>query len=166
MYGLDFGFKHPTVLVGLREEDATPRPQMLIDEVVFSSDLTLDDLFALMEQEGVPKRATIYADGSRPEMIEGLRRAGYRGVRAADKSPGSVFAGITFLQKYRLCFTARSARSRAQFDDYRWQKLADGTVTDKPVKLDDDAPDAARYGVHTHYNRAAPAQGGALVGWH
>lgn len=152
VYGLDFGFKHPTVLLGAGVRDVAPRPEMHFDQVVFASDLTLDDLAALMEQQGVPKEALIYADGSRPEMIEGLRRLGYN-VRPADKGPGSVFAGITFLQKYRLCFTARSEEARAQFDDYRWQTDSADVPTDKPVKLNDDAPDAGRYAAFTHWNR-------------
>lgn len=152
--GLDFGYSHPMAMLRVGQRDVEPRPELHFDELVFGSGLTLDDLLTLLPEAGVSKTDTIYADGSRPEMIEQMNREGYN-VLPADKGPGSVFAGINFLKKHKLCFTRRSQNSRDQFADYRWKKHADGTVLDEPVKLNDDAPDAGRYGAYTHWSSPA-----------
>lgn len=150
--GLDFGYNHPLVLVRLAKIDREGRPELHVDELIHESYLTTDDLIDRMRDVGIGRHELIYADGSRPESIKQLQRAGFN-VQPADKSKGSVYQGISFLKGHRLLFTARSDRSRAQFQDYRWKKLPDGTVTDEPVKLNDDAPDAVRYGAFTYWGR-------------
>lgn len=161
VYGLDFGFSHPLSLVRIGLRDVAPKPELHVDQVIHSSGLDPDDLLALLVEHAVPKRAPIYCDGARPELVEQLRRAGYN-AHAADKSKGSVYAGILHLKKHRLCFTARSRQARDQCADYRWKKHTDGTVMDEPVKLSDDAPDAIRYAAYTHYGKP---RGGFYAGF-
>lgn len=156
--GLDFGYNHPMVLVRVAIKDTAPRPELHIDELVFRSGCTGEDLIGMLPDLGVGRNELIYADGARPEMIEDMKRAGYD-VQAADKGPGSVKAGIDLMKRYKLCFTGRSTQTRQQFQDYRWRKTPDGIVTDEPVKLNDDAPDAARYALYSHINQ------GQLLGW-
>jgi len=150
VYGLDFGFNHPTVLVKLAIRDVAPKAELHIDEVLHQSYLTIDDIISMLPGLGVTRHDTIYADGSRPEAIEEMNRAGYW-VRGAEKGPGSVKAGIDFCKRHRLCFTARSELGKLQCQDYRWKKRLDDTVDDDPVKLNDDAPDAIRYGAFTQW---------------
>ena len=95
------------------------------------------------------------------QVVAAAWRPVHRGAGAASPGRGGCNRCRRDLGRVRA---PRSQRSRAQFDDYRWQKLHDGTVTDRPVKLEDDAPDAGRYAAFTHYNRPA-ATGGLLVGW-
>lgn len=154
VYGLDFGYNHPLVLLRLARLDTPGAPTLHIDEIIFASYLTTDDLIAEMDAKAVDKNTPIYADGSRPEMIEALVRAGYN-CKPADKRPGSVYSGISWVKGHRLVFTPRSDRSRAQHADYRWKVHANGTVLDEPVKLNDDAPDAARYGAFTEWGKPA-----------
>lgn len=150
--GLDFGYNHPMVLARVGIRDAAPMAEVHVDELLFSSYLTVQDLISQLPEVGVEKHELIYADGSRPEMIMEIRRAGYN-IKPADKRPGSVKAGIDYLKRHRLCFTARSRASKEQFQDYRWKKTPDGVVMDEPVKLNDDAPDAVRYGIYSHFWR-------------
>lgn len=153
--GLDFGYNHPMVLVRVAVRDTAPKPVLIIDELFYRSFCTAEDLIALLPEMGVGRNELIYADGSRPEMIEDMKRAGYD-VQGADKGPGSVKAGIDLMKRYKICFTGRSSQSRQQFQDYRWRKTPDGIVTDEPVKLHDDAPDAARYALYSHVNQPQP----------
>lgn len=152
VYGLDFGFNHPTVLLEVGYNDVEPRAELHFDQLIHESGLTSADLIATLESKEVDKRKPMYCDGARPEVIEELKRAGYL-AKPADKSPGSVYAGIQWVKGHTLLFTPRSQKSKEQFQDYRWQKKPDDTVDDKPVKLNDDAPDAGRYGAYTHWNK-------------
>ncbi len=151
--GLDVGWNHPMVLLDMEFRDAKPlpgqkqppKPELHIDELVFQSYLTTDDLIALLPEVGVGKRDAIYVDSARPDVIADLKKHGYN-AHEAEKGPGSVKSGIDALKKCKLCFTRRSTSSRNQFQDYRWKKTSSGEVLDEPVKMNDDAPDAARYG--------------------
>ena len=157
--GLDFGFNHPMVLARVAMRDIAPNstgsggPELHIDELLHERFLTTADLIERLPGLGVTKLDHIYADGSRPEAIKEMRDAGYN-AQAARKGPGSVRQGIDLLKRYRLCFTRRSKRSKVQFQDYQWKKRPDGTITDEPVKLNDDAPDAVRYAVFSHWGQA------------
>jgi len=151
VYGLDFGWNHPTVLVRLAMRDCEPEPEIHIDEVVYSSFLKVQELVELMRDGGVPYDATIYADSAAPMMIKEIQDAGWYGCVPAKKGPGSVEAGITFMRGHRLCFTENSRQSKRQFYDYRWKLLPNGKPDDKPRKMSDDAPDAVRYGAHGHW---------------
>lgn len=143
--GLDFGFNHATVLTDLEYRDMPGKAELHIDELIHQSYLTSDDLVALLPEVGVRKRDEIEADGARPEMIEAIKRAGYN-IKPADKGPGSVKAGIDKLKTVKLCFTRRSGKTKAQFQMYRWKKTSSGEILDEPIKHEDDAPDAVRYG--------------------
>lgn len=150
--GLDFGYNHPMVLVRVAVRDVAPKPELHIEELFYQSFCTGEDLIQLLPDLGVRRHERIWADGARPEMIEDMKRAGYDAA-PADKGPGSVKAGIDLMKRYKLCFTRGSSQSRQQFQDYRWRKTPDGIITDEPVKLNDDAPDAARYALYSHINQ-------------
>jgi phage terminase large subunit len=143
-FGLDFGYNHPLSLTEVEYRDMPGRAELHIDQLIHESYLTSDDLVKLLPSVGVGKRDLIMADGARPEMIEDVRRAGYN-VKAADKGPGSVKAGIDKLKTVKLCFTRRSKLAKDQFQDYRWKQTASGLILDEPVKVEDDAPDSVRY---------------------
>lgn len=150
--GLDFGYNHPMVLVRCWIKDTHPKPELHVDQLFYESFCTGEDLIAVLPSLGVGKHERIWADGARPEMIEDMQRAGYDAA-AADKGPGSVKAGIDMMKRHKLCFTGRSVQARQQFQDYRWRKTPDGVITDEPVKLHDDAPDAVRYALFSHINQ-------------
>lgn len=154
--GLDFGFNHATVLTDLEYRDMPGKAELHIDELIHQSYLTAADLITLLPQVGVLKRDEIEADGARPEMIEDIRRAGYN-IKAADKGPGSVKAGIDKLKSVKLCFTRRSTKTKTQFQMYRWKKTSSGLILDEPIKLEDDGPDSVRYGAtNLIITRSAP----------
>jgi phage terminase large subunit len=142
--GLDFGYNHPLSLTEVEYRDMPGKAELHIDQLIHQSYLTSDDLIKMLPEVGVGKRDLIRADGARPEMIADLLKAGYN-VKAADKGPGSVKAGIDKLKTVKLCFTLRSKQAKAQFQDYRWKKTASGEILDEPVKVEDDAPDSVRY---------------------
>lgn len=152
--GLDIGWMHPTVLLDMEYRDAPPPPlgqrparaELHIDELINESYITTTDIISRLPALGVRKRLDkIHCDSARPDVIDELKAAGYLAVPAL-KGPGSVKGGIDKLKTVRLCFTRRSERSRQQFQDYRYKLGTDGKPTEEPIKSDDDAPDAGRYG--------------------
>lgn len=148
--GLDFGFEHPTVLLDVARVDAE-RPRMHFRQQIFQKGLTNRALVELMDEMGLDKRVTIYADSSRPEAIKEIRDAGYD-IVATKKGPDSVVSGIDYLRGHDLVFAPGSEQSERQFLNYRRRVVA-GIVQDEPVKADDDAPDAGRYGAFEHFGR-------------
>lgn len=152
VYGLDFGYNHAMVLVEVARKETDGATEIHIDEHIHESYLTIDDLIVRMDAIGISKDQCIYADGSRPEAIEEIKRAGYW-IQGADKSKGSVYSGINYVKSNKLCFTARSSPGKMQHQDYRWIKKPDGTILDEPVKMNDDSCDAVRYAAYTHWGK-------------
>lgn len=171
--GLDLGWTHPTVALRIAYVDAGPSadnplgvPELHFDQLVHSSHLHNEDLAEQLLAAGVmpgPEGDVIFADAAAAQQIAELRALGLN-VHPAAKGQGSVAAGIKWMKRHRLCFTARSAESRAQFEGYRFALDNRGEPTDVPVKLDDDAPDAGRYGAHTAWGPGEEAESRVVEG--
>ncbi len=135
VYGLDFGFNHPTALIRVywHEKD------IYIEPVVYESYLTTSDLIERFNNLGIDKSIDILADYSRPEIIAEMQIAGYN-VNNANKV---VKKGIDNVKTFGV-MCQDDPRMKKEYDNYKWKKIGD-TITDEPVKLFDDAMDAIRY---------------------
>lgn len=135
VYGLDFGFNHPTALIRVywHEKD------IYIEPVIYESYLTTTDLIERMGSLGIDKSTDILADYSRPEIIAEMQIAGYN-VNNANKV---VKKGIDNVKTFGV-ICQDDPRLKKEYDNYKWKKIGD-TITDEPVKLFDDAMDAIRY---------------------
>lgn len=135
VYGLDFGFNHPTALIRVywHEKD------IYIEPVIYESYLTTTDLIDRMGSLGIDKSTDILADYSRPEIIAEMQIAGYN-VNNANKV---VKKGIDNVKTFGV-MCQDDPRLKKEYDNYKWKKIGD-TITDEPVKLFDDAMDAIRY---------------------
>jgi phage terminase large subunit len=151
VYGCDFGYEHGMVLIKIARVDADPRPRLYYDQIVHGRGMTTSDLLDEMDRQEIDKDAYIYCDSARPDAIDEMGRRGYN-AHPATKGPGSVKDGIDFMKQHDHYFTARSERSKTQFLNYRRKKIK-GVVMDDPIKLEDDAPDAARYGATMEWGR-------------
>ena len=138
IYGLDFGYNHPTALVRVywHEND------IYIEPVLYESYLTTSDLIERFNNLGIDKNAEIQADYARPEIIQEMRNAGYN-VNNASKE---VKQGINYVKMFKV-YAKDDENLIKEFDNYKWKKLKDN-IMDEPVKLHDDAMDAIRYAVH------------------
>ena len=135
VYGLDFGFNHPTALMRVywHEKD------IYIEPVIYESYLTTTDLIDRLNSLGIDKSTDILADYSRPEIIAEMQIAGYN-VNNANKV---VKKGIDNVKTFGV-ICQDDPRLKKEYDNYKWKKIGD-TITDEPVKLFDDAMDAIRY---------------------
>ena len=135
VYGLDFGYNHPTALVRVYWCDN----DIYIEKVIYESYLTTTNLIDKMNVLGIEKHVTILADYSRPEIIAEMNNAGFD-VQNANKV---VKKGIDNIKTFGV-FCEDSKEIKKEYDNYKWKKIGD-TITDEPVKLFDDAMDAIRY---------------------
>jgi len=135
VYGLDFGYNHPTALMRVYwcEDD------IYIEPVIYESYLTTTNLIERCESLGVEKHITIVADYARPEIIAEMNNAGYD-VQNANKV---VKKGIDNIKTFGV-FCEDESRIKKEYENYKWKKIGD-QITDEPVKLWDDAMDAVRY---------------------
>jgi phage terminase large subunit len=136
MYGLDFGYNHPTALVKCSYRDG----ELYLREMLYQSHLTTPELISLLSQL-VNKRDEIRADGARPEIIEDIRKAGFN-IKSAQKE---VKHGIDKVKSQKIFVNGENLVKEIQ--NYKWKRHnATDTVLEEPVKNFDDALDAARYG--------------------
>jgi phage terminase large subunit len=132
-YGLDFGYNHPCALVKTTEYDK----DLYSEEVIYQSHLTTPELIALIK-EFVPKNASIYCDTANPDKIEELKRAGIKAL-PADKN---VKDGILFIKSRK--WYVKGVNLIKELKSYKYKEV-NGRLTEEPLKIKDDACDAARY---------------------
>lgn len=101
----------------------------------------------------------VYCDSARPDLIAMLRKANF----PAKKSDKDVELGISKVAEYmrvdpitnkpRWQICGHMQEITSQIESYRWQQVrsGDGHYKSVPVKDKDDAPDALRYFLYTHY---------------
>jgi phage terminase large subunit len=135
VYGLDFGYNHPTALMRVYYCDN----DIYIEPVIYESYLTTTMLIEKLATLNIEQTVSIIADYSRPEIIQEMNTAGYD-VLNANKV---VKKGIDNLKTFGV-FCQDDKALKREYENYKWKKIAD-FITDEPVKLFDDAMDAIRY---------------------
>jgi phage terminase large subunit len=135
VYGIDFGYNHPTALIRVYYCDN----DIYIEPVIYESYLTTTMLIEKLGTLGIEQTVTILADYSRPEIIQEMNIAGYD-VQNANKV---VKKGIDNLKTFGVICQDDKAIKR-EYENYKWKKIGD-QILDEPVKLFDDAMDAIRY---------------------
>ena len=135
VYGLDFGYNHPTALMRVYYCDN----DIYIEPVIYESYLTTTMLIERLATLNIEQTVSILADYSRPEIIQEMNIAGYD-VLNANKV---VKKGIDNLKTFGVICQDHKALKR-EYENYKWKKIGD-FITDEPVKLFDDAMDAIRY---------------------
>jgi phage terminase large subunit len=152
IYGLDFGYTDPMVLTKIYIN----KTEIVIKEEFYERSVITKDLIEFMEEKHINKQprvnkdCPIYCDGAEPDRIKELVKAGFNAFKA-DKSKGSVKAGIDYMLGLNLKIDWRSLNVIRDFKNYQRQKKVDGTIIDEPAHAFSHAPDACRYALYTHY---------------
>lgn len=155
IYGLDFGVHDPTVLVklGIKDHD------VYIDELIYKSGLTNQNLRSLLPELLQDKTLEIYADSEDTNRIEEIYSDGFN-IHPANKGTKSVIEGIALMRSYNLHITARSTSLKKDFENYKWKtdKNGNSVVPETPMHAFSHGCDAVRYPIYTHlYNAIKPA---------
>jgi len=145
LFGLDFGFNHPTALIeAIENED-----KFYLIERLYQDKLSIEELIKKLKNI-IPKKHLIYADSARPEIIKQLTKEGFNMLKAKK----DVFEGINFVKSKQIYVYENSENLISEFKGYSWKKNKQNIVLDEPVKLKDDAMDASRYVIYSHFNTA------------
>lgn len=149
-YGLDFGYNHKMALI----EVAKNGKDLFWNEIIYQTELTINDLIPLMKEEGISKKTKIWADHAAADKIEDLRRAGFN-VGKADKD---VKNGIDFVKRHNLWITKKSKGLLSEVGMYKYKVkqhpiTGESITLDEPAKFKDDGVDAGRYGSYTGFRK-------------
>ena len=150
-YGGDFGYTvNPSAVVRIyrRGDD-----DFWVEDVVYKPGLTNQALAFEMKGEGIGPYDPVYFDAAEPKSIDEIVGQGFN-VHPAQKGPDSVRAGIAFLQAKRITIVAGSTNIIKEASSYKWREDKNGNPLPEPVKFNDHALDAIRYGIFTHMKRA------------
>ncbi|KKT72770.1 MAG: Phage terminase, large subunit, PBSX family, partial [Candidatus Collierbacteria bacterium GW2011_GWB1_44_6] len=153
IFGLDFGYNHPTCLVEIANKD----DEFYADEIIYRRFMTNEDLIKVMDELKISKKKVIFADAEDAQRIAELQRAGYN-VVSANKEKGSVKAGIDYIKRHRVHLTKRSINIHKEQKMYSWKKKGE-VILDEPVKLNDDGMDAIRYPIWSMYGKVRKLSG-------
>lgn len=138
VYGIDFGYTHPT---GVVEVNYSPTSnEVFIRELLYESYLTSGDLIKKLNDLGVDKRKPWIADYARPEIIQDMKRAGFSMYNAIK----DVRDGIMNVKSFNISIDAKSTNIQNENLSYRYKKI-NGVLTEEPSKINDDLMDAIRY---------------------
>jgi len=139
---------NPTALVRIRLKERETWEEELIYE-----GMTNDELINRLAMLEVPRNAEIWADAEAPDRIEEIYRAGWHGIRPAQKGKQSVKDGIDFCLRFKTHVLRTSVNLIKELQLYKWQKDMHGNVLDQPVKFKDHLMDARRYAIFGHCQR-------------
>ena len=137
IYGLDFGFQHPTALTRIWWDEK----DIYLEPVIYEPYLTSEDIIRKMEQLGIEKNTEIIADYARPEMIHEIITKGYNVLNATK----GVQSGINAVKTFKV-YCLNDENVKKEYENYKYKKIRD-FITDDPVKLHDDFMDSVQYGV-------------------
>lgn len=142
IYGVDFGYNNPSVIleIGLKDDN------IYITKELYETRLTNEELIEKLKYFVKNKNAEIYADSAEPARIEEITRAGFN-VYAAKKE---IKNGIDFVKRKKIYIHESCANTIKEIQSYKWKEKKDGEILDEPVKFMDHAMDALRYAVYTH----------------
>jgi phage terminase large subunit len=139
IYAVDFGFTHPTALVRIFYHP--DHKEIWCEELIYESHLTSQDILDRMKSKNVDQSRVIVTETARPEIVQDLKRAGYKTVAAIK----DVREGILVVKGFKVCISPNSKNIEKENFNYRYKKV-NGVLTEEPIKLFDDAIDSIRYG--------------------
>jgi phage terminase large subunit len=136
VYGMDFGWSDPSVIVRLKIRDG----HMWIREELYERYLNPEQLVTRMREIGIQENIQILADSSRPDLISHLNAEGFY-VSKANKA---IKEGLDFIRMHRIHLDPQSRNLIQEFQMYSYKKVKD-TITDTPSDFMNHAIDSTRY---------------------
>lgn len=144
---VDFGFTNdPTAILRVRLSGG----ELWVQELAYRTGMLNADIVACLQQHGVGKGALIVCDSAEQKSIAEINAlGGFRAVPVA-KGRGSVTAGITAVQAYKLNVMQDALGTIDELRNYSWMRdSVNGGYINEPVDKYNHALDALRYGVTT-----------------
>lgn len=153
-YGVDWGWTDPFCALELFViEPADPEMEkgtIYIRSEVHGSHIMAKDIETKIDAAmPMARNHTITADSSEPKSISDLQGKGFH-VVPAKKGTGSIRAGITFIQGYKIVISPDCSGALHDFTSYMWKITKTGVITNDPVDADNHACDTVRYALEDY----------------
>lgn len=147
VYGVDFGYNVPSSVIKIGFHEGS----CYVKEMLYETKLTTNDLVERLKGIDIRKSDELFCDNAEPKTIEELKRAGYN-AKPAEKD---VYAGIQKVKSMPLIVTPDSVNLIKEIKSYKWKLDKDGKIhpDEVPVKFNDHAMDAMRYGIYTKLHK-------------
>lgn len=137
--GMDFGFTNdPTAIC----EVALDGDSLYIDEIAYRTQMLSSDIITTL-RETAPKMRII-SESADPRLIQEIYRAGID-IHPVKKFPGSIEAGLSKMQEYRIIITKRSTNVAKELRNYTYRQDKDGRWLNVAIDCYNHAIDAVRY---------------------
>lgn len=142
--GLDFGYTNdPTAMLDIYSYNGG----YILDEQLYQKGMRNSQIADFINNLETPGIMTV-ADSSEPKSIDEIRTHGVN-IIGAKKGPGSVNAGIDFVQDQQISVTKRSINLIKEYRNYLFITDKNGVVTNVPEDIDNHLMDALRYGLES-----------------
>lgn len=136
--GVDFGYTNdPTAIV----EVALVDDVLYIDEICYRTHMLTNDIISELKPF---KGYEIISESADPRLVQEIYRAGIN-IHPVVKGTGSIEAGITKMQQYKIKITKRSTNIKKEFNNYVYSQDKEGKWLNKPIDKFNHGIDATRY---------------------
>lgn len=138
--GVDFGYTNdPTAIIDVLIEEETKT--LYLDELCYRTTMLTSDIITELKPQGAVK---VISESADPRLVQEIYRAGVN-IHPVVKYSGSIEAGITKMQEYKLVITKRSTNVIKEFRNYTYQQDKEGKWLNTPIDVWNHAIDAIRY---------------------
>lgn len=146
-YCVDFGFTNdPTAILRVRLSGG----ELWVQELAYQTGMLNQDIVTCLKDNNVPKGAQIVCDSAEQKSIAEINNlGGFRAVPVA-KGKGSITAGITAVQAYKVNVLQDALGTIDELRNYSWKRDINGNYINEPVDRYNHSLDALRYGVTTY----------------
>lgn len=138
--GMDFGYTNdPTAIVSVTIEEETKT--LYLDEVCYRTAMLTNDIVHELKEQGQMK---VISESADPRLVQEIYRAGVN-IHPVVKFQGSIEAGLTKMQEYKLIITKHSTNVIKEFRNYTYSQDKEGKWLNTPIDVWNHAIDAIRY---------------------
>lgn len=147
IFGQDYGFSiDPTTLVEVSV--FKNKKEIYLREHLRKTGLSASEIFRVNKE--IAGKSLIIGDSAEPRLISELRRLG-NNIEPAEKGQGSVTAGISQLQDFKIIIDPSSTGLIKEFNNYAWSDKKSSV----PVDDYNHGIDAVRYAVRKYLKPTA-----------
>lgn len=137
VFGQDYGFSNdPTTLIKVAVDDRNKI--IYLDELCYKKGLTTEQIYSINNHHALSE--VIIGDSAEPRLISELKAKGLN-IKEAEKGQGSISAGLSAMQDYKIIVTENSVNIQKELRNYVWLDSGSKLVIDDY----NHAIDAARY---------------------
>lgn len=138
--GIDFGYTNdPTAIIDVTIEEETKT--IYAHEVCYRTEMLTSDIVRELKALGQVK---VISESADPRLVQEIYRAGVN-IHPVVKYQGSIEAGITKMQEYKMVITKSSTNLIKELRNYTYSQDKEGRWMNTPIDVWNHGIDAIRY---------------------